>query len=492
MIFSSILNLGFLYFLLGWIIRIAMFVIVPYRRSASAAYAWLMLILVFPVGGLILYLLIGSPKLSSKRRLQQKIFDQSIGDDIKYLHSQSSFSSILSPVLSQRYTAVAILNEKLGGLPVCGGNNFELLPHYYAAIDRIVSDIDLAEKYIHVEYYIFSIDETGTKVIEALGRAVKRGVCCRVLIDHIGTLFEIKEVLKRLRDLGVEAHRMLPVDIFDNEWSRIDLRNHRKIVVIDGHVGYTGSQNLINDTYTKHRHVSYRGLKYEELVVRIQGPVVLELLSVFMADWYSETGVSYSEAAYPEVSLKPILSGDVIAQVLPSGPGQDTENNKLLFISLMNQAMKKMVIVTPYFVPDQSLLDSLSIAAHRGVDVRLIVSGIGDQFIVTHAQRSYYDELLEAGVHIHLFNEPILLHAKTVSIDDDIAVIGSSNMDMRSFYLDLEVSILFYDQKVVSQLRLIEDDYFVRSRELDILTWEKRPFLTKIIENTTRMMSDVI
>lgn len=491
MMLSSILNVSFLYLVVNWTIRIIMFIVVPYRRSASAAYAWLLLIFSFPVPGLILYMLIGSPKLSSKRRIQQKISDQTMGEDIKHLHEQSRYSNILLPPVDEKCKAIVVLNEHLGGLPACGGNSVELLTDYYGTIDRIVADIDAATSYVHIEYYIFSTDETGMKVINALERAVQRGVKCRVLADHIGNLLEMNILLKLLRERGVEAHRMLPVDIFDNEWSRLDLRNHRKIVVIDGKFGYTGSQNLINSTYNERRGTA-GGLIYEELVVRLGGPIVLELLSIFMADWYSETQIPFSEEQYPELILSPYIAGDVIAQALPSGPGQDTENNKLLFISLMHQAKERIVIVTPYFVPDQSLLDALSIAAHRGIDVRLIVSGIGDQFIVEHAQRSYYDELLEAGVHIHLFNPPVLLHAKTVSIDADIAVIGSSNMDMRSFYLDLEVSMLFYDTNVVSRLRDVEESYFARSREIDLLTWEKRPFLTKVIENTTRMVSDVI
>ncbi len=491
MILSTILNFSFLYLLVNWTIRIVMFVVVPYRRTAAAAYAWLLLIFILPIPGFILYALIGSPKLSAKRRLQQKISDQTMGEDIKRLHEDSRYSSVLLPPISDRYSSTVKLNEHLGGLPACGGNSCEMFTDYYLTIERIVQDIDAAESYVHIEYYIFSTDETGSKVIEALGRAVKRGVKCRVLADHIGNIFEMNTLLKRLRAYGVEAHRMLPIDVFDNEWSRLDLRNHRKIIVIDGKIGYTGSQNIINNTYNERKN-KLKGLQYEELVVRLGGPVVLELLSIFMADWYSETEQPYSEEAYPELSLNTYIAGDVVAQALPSGPGQDTENNKLLFISLMHQAREKIVIVTPYFVPDQSLLDTLSISAHRGIDVRLIVSGIGDQFIVEHAQRSYYDELLEAGVHIHLYNPPVLLHAKTLSIDDDIAVIGSSNMDMRSFYLDLEVSMLFYDREVVKELRSVESAYFRNSREIDLLTWEKRPFLTKVIENTTRMMSDVI
>ncbi len=487
----SFFNFGFFYFAVNWLIRIVMFVLVPYRRSASAAYAWLMLILVFPVGGLLLYLLIGSPKLSAKRRAQQKIIDQTIGSDIKRLHSESQDAEILLPQIEERYRSTSILNERLGGLPVSGGNSCEILTDYYQIVDRIVEDIDKSVKYVHLEYYIFALDVTGEKVIEALGRAVERGVKCRVLVDHVGNFFYADKLLDRLKSLGVQAHRMLPIDVFDNEWSRLDLRNHRKIVVIDGMTGYTGSQNIINNTYSKRKNPT-EGIRYEELVVRVRGPIVHELLAIFMADWFSETATLFNAENYPELMEVPQVAGNVIAQLLPSGPGQDTENNKLLFLSLIHQAREKIVIVTPYFVPDQSLLDVLSIAAHRGIDVRLIVSGIGDQFIVEHAQKSYYDELLEAGVKIHLFNPPVLLHAKTVSIDENIAVIGSSNMDMRSFYLDLEVSMLFYDKSIVSKLRVAERSYFDRSLELDLLTWEKRPFLSKVLENTTRMMSDVI
>lgn len=491
MITTTILNFSFLYVATNWVIRVLMFIIIPYRRSASGAYAWLLLVLIFPIGGLILYLLIGSPKLSSTRRLQQKIIDQSISEGINRLQEVPQFENILEPPVVDRYKSIIVLNERLGGLPICGGNSCELLTDYYDTVDRIVSDIDTASDYVHMEYYVFSLDDTGMKVIDALERATKRGVVCRVLADHVGNIFHMNKLLYVLHSRGIEAYRMLPIDVMDNEWSRIDLRNHRKIVVIDGKIGYTGSQNIINSTYNDKKDDT-SGLRYEELVIRVTGPVVVELLSIFMADWYSETKKPYREENYPELLITPELSGNVAAQVLPSGPGQDTENNKLLFVSLIHQAREKVVIVTPYFIPDQSLLDALNIAAHRGVDVRLIVSGVGDQFVVEHAQRSYYSELLESGVHIHLYNPPILLHSKTVRIDDDIAVIGSSNMDIRSFYLDLEVSMMIYDSNTVLDLKRIESGYFARSQELDLLTWEKRPFLTKVIENTTRMMSDVI
>jgi len=265
------------------------------------------------------------------------------------------------------------------------------------------------------------------------------------------------------------------------------LRNHRKIVIVDGQVGFTGSQNLVLNTYH-----GQGDLVYEELVACVSGPVVAQLQAVFTTDWFCETSVVLDGDDFPEIAGELAPAGDMLAQVLPSGSAYESENNLRLFIALLHAAQHKAVITTPYFVPDDGLLSAITIAAERGVDVTLIVSGVYDQFVVSRAQQSYYEELLEAGVKIRLFNPPVMLHAKNMSIDDDIAAIGSSNMDMRSFQLNLEITLVLYDREAVARLRAIEASYIARSTPVLLEEWRRQSFGEKFVQNSARLVSALL
>jgi cardiolipin synthase len=253
-------------------------------------------------------------------------------------------------------------------------------------------------------------------------------------------------------------------------------------------IGFTGSQNLVEDTYHKRDNIK-KGIRYIELVVRVNGPVVRELNAAFITDWYSETEELLDEHTAPEMRVRTPVTGNALCQVLPSGPGFEHNNNLMLFVALLHTARRRITIVNPYVVPDETLLLALISAAQRGVEVTLIVSEIGDQFLVYHAQGSYYEGLLKAGVHIYRYQAPVILHSKSISIDDDIAVIGSSNMDMRSFQLNLEVTLACYDTKVVSGLQKIEAEYLRGSRPLHLEAWQARPLLTKLFDNLARLTS---
>jgi len=368
------------------------------------------------------------------------------------------------------------------------GNTVELLPDYVGAVDQIVRDIDAARRYVHLEYFMFADDKIGAPVIDALVRARKRGVVCRVLIDHLSNLLLRGPVLKRLGAAGIPVHQTLPASPFSNQWNRFDLRNHRKIIVVDGVVGFTGSQNLIEDTYHKRSNIR-KGIHYIELVVRVTGPVAREFNAAFITDWYSETEELLDERSAPEMRGRIPVTGEVLCQVLPSGPGFEHNNNLMLFVALLHAARRRITIVNPYVVPEETILLALTSAAQRGVEVTLIVSEIGDQFLVEHAQGSYYEELLKAGVKIYRYQAPVILHSKSISIDDDIAVIGSSNLDIRSFELNLEITLVCYDTQVVADLHNLEEEYLRCSRPLHLEEWQARPLHTKLFNNLARLTS---
>lgn len=477
--------------LLPWLLRLAGLVVIPEQQKKHYAHAWLLLAFFVPVIGWLLYLLLGSPKLNTHRRAQQKYMDGLIAQRVNEAEQRPELAVLFAPSLPDQYEGIIRLNERLGGLPIFGSNHIELFPDYLGALKRIVERIDAAQRYVHVQYFMFADDESGSLVVDALLRAQQRGVKTRVLVDHIGNLRFSRPLVKRLSEGGVEWKYMLPFSIFQGQWNRPDLRNHRKIVVIDGEIGFTGSQNAINNTYNKLATIK-QGIYYEEVVAEVSGPVVLQLEAVFVIDWYAETDILLEPEAFPELVRQPRAAGEMLAQVVPSGPGHEMRNNLKLFIALVHEARRKVVIITPYFVPDDALLAAMQIAAQRGVQVTLIVSGIADQFLVSRAQWSFYEELLEAGVEICEVDPPVILHAKTMSIDDGIAVIGSSNMDMRSFELNLEVTTIWYNAEAVTRLRAIEASYIARSQPMDLKRWRQRPFRKRFVENIARLFAPLV
>ena len=306
-----------------------------------------------------------------------------------------------------------------------------------------------------------------------------------MLYDALGNRAYLGTLLLRLHAAGVEAHPTLPLKLVGAHHRRPDLRNHRKIAVIDGEVAYTGSQNLADPTFKP-------GIVYEELVARVCGPAVVQLAIVFLMDWLSETDLVTPNEETPQREELLTLKGGVPCQVLPSGPAYDTDNIPLLFAALLYRAQHRAVLTTPYFIPDASLLRAIENAALRGVDVHLIVSAHGDQFLVSRAQRSYYEEMLECGVTIHAVHSPTFIHAKHLSIDDDISVVGSSNFDVRSFRLNLEIVLVSYSPEVVAKQRDIEAGYVARADSISLARWRERPLLQQFTENTCRLVSALL
>ena len=466
-----------LFFAAEWIVRLAMLIIVPMRRSPEAAKGWLLLIFFEPSVGLALYLLIGRPTLPEWRLARQAEFDTLSRPQLERLANEPNiFHPDVGPAINRAVTLAA----NLGELPILGGNSAEILAVYEMMVDRIVTDIDAARDHVHVLFYIIADDATSERVMAALRRAVQRGVACRVLADSLGSRPDFRRMLPRLREAGILAEETMRPG-FLGRAGRLDLRNHRKLVVIDGRIGYTGSQNLVDSTFRK-------GLDYEELNVRVTGPVALELQAVFAEDWYTETGEFLGDARYfPE----PEIGGTVAAQVLPSGPGYPRENNQRLIVSLIHAANRRVVITMPYLIPDEALLQALQTAVLRGVEVTLVVPLQMDQVLVCLAQRSYYDELLDSGVHIYRYGKRFL-HAKHLSIDGRIAWIGSSNLDIRSFALNAEIIVLFYDTHVCSRLADEQKRYLREGERLDLAGWRQRRAPVKFAENLARLLSPLL
>ncbi|MEZ0167961.1 cardiolipin synthase [Microvirga sp. TS319] len=475
---TSAFSWASLYLMSEWIIRVLMLAIIPSRRSPEAAKGWLLFGFFLPWPALALYLLIGRPDYPKWRRMQFAKLPHVLKREVARVRELNARQE---PNLPSNLAQAARLIQNLGHFPALNGNGADLLDQYDETLERIAADIDAATDHVHLLFYIFAFDTSGKTIIAALARAVERGVVCRVLIDALGSHAWAPQVIKALVGVGVSAHLVLPVRLLRRRSTRADLRNHRKIAVIDGQIGYVGSQNIVDADFNPR-------VTNQELVVRVRGPVVLELQAVFVADWFLETDQVLKE---PGLFPDPVHGGNVVAQALPSGPDYPAAGVERVIEAFIHGAREKVVITTPYFVPSEALLHALETAVLRGVEVHIVLSKPVDQMLVHLAQRSYYTELLEAGIKIHLYRDK-LLHAKHLSIDQDIALIGSSNMDMRSFTLNSEISLVLFDRELTARLIDVQARYFASSDLLRGEQWKSRSFARKIIENIARLLTPLL
>jgi cardiolipin synthase len=471
-----------LFFIVEWIIRLVMIFIVPRNRHPSSAITWLLLILITPSLGTVLYIFFGNPKLPKVRRHAQIRADARVNKTLQSI--EKSHPNTITTSHARAMKGVSELSKTLGGLPPFNGNSVSFITKYHLMIEEQAKAIDSAEKYVHIAYFILVLDDETEPIFAAMERAIKRGVVVRVMYDRFATKRypNYSKTLKRLSSIGADWHAMLPYNIIPGKnFTRFDLRNHRKLMIIDGVTAYSGSSNIIKRDY--HRK---DGLLYEDMLMKLTGPVVWQCHTVFRADWCAETGETLSSFV-DDAGVLPTQTGTSQVQVLPSGPSHADDNNLMIYTNLFHIAQRRISIVVPYFIPDESVLTAITSAAKRGVDVTIINSEIIDKTLTGHAQRSYYHELLAAGVKIYLRNKPIFLHNKQILIDDDIAVVGSSNLDARSFELSMEITFLIYDPEVVKQLELIEDDYLSYASRISQVSWQKRPLHLRMLDSISRL-----
>ena len=472
-------------FVIDIAIRIGSLLIVPINRKPQTAAAWLLAIFLIPYVGFILFLLLGSNKLPKKRRAKQEQINRIIVESTEGIDAAAT-----NPDSPDWLATSVALNRKLGAMPLVSGNTAQLYSQYEESLQAMTDAVAGARKYVHAEFYIVAFDPTTAPFFDALEAAVKRGVTVRIMLDHVASLRSpgYRRTKRRLDAAGVQWQLMLPIQPLRGRYQRLDLRNHRKLLVIDGEVAFAGSQNLIDSSYNKRGNLR-AGLHWKDLMVRFEGPIVAGVNALFLSDWYAETDELLLSETSPVAAEQP--GREIDCQVVPSGPAFKGENNLRLFNDLLYAAQERIVITSPYFVPDESMLYAITTAAQSGIDVQLFVSEVADQKLVYHAQRSYYEALLGAGVRIFLYEKPIVLHAKHFTIDDSVAVIGSSNMDMRSFSLNLEISVMVHGRSFVHDLRKLEDDYRAHSRELTLEEWKARPMRSVLLDNLARLTATV-
>jgi len=455
----------------------------PHRQPASRI-AWIVIIVVLPVVGILSYLLFGEVRIGRRRVARM----QAVLARMPPLPAVSDADGARGKAgIPERYQPLFRVGHSISGFEVMSGNSARLTADSNAAIDAMVEDIDRAEHHVHLLFYIWLPDNNGCKIVEALKRAAGRGVKCRAMADDLGSKTMIhSEHWKAMRAAGVALGRALPVGnpLLRPLTGRIDLRNHRKIVVIDGRITYCGSQNCADPEF----RVKPKFAPWVDALMRFEGPVAAQNQRLFASDW-----MAYVDEDLDELLRQPVHASNngFPAQVTGTGPTVRYSAMPEMFETLMHAARRELIITTPYFVPDESIMSALCSAAYRGVDLTMIFPARNDSWIVAAASRSYYADLLAAGVRIHEFSGG-LLHTKSLTLDCEVTLIGSANMDRRSFDLNYENNILFYDPALTAQMRTRQQQYLEHSHPVtidDVATW---PVKRRLWNNTIAMLGPLL
>jgi cardiolipin synthase A/B len=469
------------YITIAWCIRLAMVPVLLRREFApGAAIAWLGIVFIHPYIGFTLYMMLGETRLGPGRAQRHRQLIQQFRPP-----SKDPTAARKATGLENSYEPMVLQAEKISGMPIVGGNAVEFFSDSNEMVNRLIADINAATAQVHLLYYIFFPDETGLRVVSALEAAARRGVKCRVLADAVASrlFFKHKGLAQRLKAAGIETAAALPVAPFKRRLPRMDLRNHRKFAIIDHKVAYVGSQNLINADYG-----GRRGGPWVDLTGRFTGPVIAEVAMVFLEDWAFETG---EELEAPNVENVAGPETEMAAQTVPTGPSLAANGFRRVLLAAVQCARHRVILTTPYFVPDETTLVALLMAVDRNVEVTLIVPLNPDHPFTAMAGRAHYSRLLEGGVKIYQYR-PGLIHSKTTTVDDAFAILGSANLDVRSFNINFELSVLMYGPHATGRLRDIQMQYLADSQPIDAHQWGQRPMLQQYAERAVSLLSPLL
>jgi cardiolipin synthase len=459
-------------------------VILRPNRDPSSRIAWIAVIALFPVWGILAYIYFGEVSIGRKH----------IGQMRKVLENMPSLarpkpddSANYLATSSRQFDHLFKLGKSISGFEPVGGNSASLMRDSNAMIDTLVTDIDAAQEHVHLLFYIWLPDNNGCKIVEALKRASGRGIECRAMVDNLGSRSIIKSPhWKSMQECGVHLAKALPFRslVFKAFTGRVDLRNHRKIVVIDDNITYCGSQNCADPEFL----VKAKYAPWVDMVLRFQGPVARQNQHLFSSDW-----MTYAHEDINHLLRLPISAPEpgFTAQVIGTGPTDRNKAMSQMFVALIASARKTLTITTPYYVPNEAIQSALQSAAYRGVRTIIVFPAKNDSWIVQGASRSYYKELLDAGVVVHEYAEG-LLHTKSMTIDNKFAMIGSANLDRRSFDLNYENNILFCDRRIVSEIMARQQEYISHSNECSQETVDAWPAYTRFWNNTIATLGPIL
>ncbi len=454
-----------------------------HQREPAARLAWVVVITVAPVVGMALYVFFGETNIGRGRIARLRAALRRLPDFPDAAPGRTDAATRLPAHLAPLF----LVGRSISGYPPVGGNRAELLADSSAAIDAIVADIDAATEHVHLMFYIWLTDDSGLRVAAAAARAARRGVTVRAMADDMGSRRLIgSRHWREMAEAGVRLVAALPVGfaLLRPLKGRIDVRNHRKIVVIDNRITYCGSQNCADAAFA----IKARYAPWVDVMMRFTGPIVRQNQHLFSSDWMAHTredlGALISAPACP-------ADEGFVAQVIGTSAAIRSSGMPEMFDALMYAARRELLVTTPYYVPDEPIQAALCASARRGVATSIVFPKRNDSWIVAAASRSYYRELLDAGVRIFEYR-PGLLHAKTLTIDGEVSLIGSANIDRRSFELNFENNILFADHAMTGDLRARQLSYIAASDRVDPATVEAWTLGQRLRNNTIAMFGPVL
>ncbi len=490
--------------------------------APDARMAWIMVILLLPYAGCGLYFLLGRIDLGQRAFSQHRRGLEAMRSQLAEARDAARVLGVpadLDALIDMRWRSVFRYAASINGFSPVPGNRGELMADGDQARARLLADLESARHEIHLLYYIWLDDGTGTAVAQALMRAAQRGVVCRVMVDGLGSRAFLRSPLwQQMRQAGVQTAVALPIDhpLRVMLTSRIDLRNHRKITLIDGRITYCGSQNCADAAF----RVKARFAPWVDIMLRLQGPVVAQMQLLFVSDWAQATGevlklrlcavgneaasasgwllvssgaaaASAGQGSREEYGAADGGGPGFVGQVVGDGPTERLRSTPQLIATLMASARERMSLSTPYFVPDATVMDALCAAALRGVAVTMIMPKRNDSWIVAAASRSNYGRLLAAGVRIHEYRDG-LLHAKTLTIDGQLSFIGSTNLDLRSFDLNFENNVLLQDEALTTAIEARQHAYLARSDEVTLASVRQWSRARRIWNNVLATLGPVL
>lgn len=470
------------------LIALITFKILIKRRTVPASMAWLLIIYIFPLIGIISYLLLEESSLGKNRSNRTKI---AWSTNTQWIKKLKNYKHIFSTKNSDIATPLFKFCEHHQGIGALKNNQIQLFKKTDDIIVSLIKDIEFAQNNIDMIFYIWQPGGLINKVTNTLIMAAKRGVQCRLMLDSVGcSNFFNSSYPEIMRKAGVNIVKALHINPLYIFLRRIDLRQHRKMILIDGNISYTGSMNMIDPTLFK-KNVGVG--QWIDIMVRIHGPITSAMSIIFSSDWKIETG----EHIFPSLSNtnitinNPLQSLGHTIQIIPSGPEPPEDIiHQVLLISLYT-ARKKIIITTPYLVPSDDISRAICTAAQRGVEVHIIIPQHNDSILVKWASRAFFSELLEAGVFIHQFKNG-LLHVKSILIDQQLSLIGTANLDIRSLWLNFEITLVIDSKDFSKDLEKLQHNYITHSILIDPKKWEKRPYWKRIIEHLFYFLSPLL
>lgn len=456
------------------------------RRSVSSSMVWLLLIYILPLVGLLAYIALGELYLGKQRAERARSMWPATAQWMRELNQQPA---IFASQTSQTASSLFKLCQCRQGSGAVKGNQLQLLTSADDVIPNLIRDIELARYNIEIVFYIWQPGGKADKVAETLMQAARRGIHCRLMLDSAGSRdFFSSDWPERMRQSGIKVVESLKVNIWRFFLRRLDLRQHRKIILIDNSIAWTGSMNMVDPGLFKQD----AGVgQWVDMMARMEGPVASTLGIVYSCDWEIETGERLLPAA-PDRVIMPFeqASGHAI-HVIASGPGFPDDMIHQALLSAIYSAESQLTLTTPYFVPSDDLLHAICTAALRGVEVNLVIPAKNDSLLVRWASRAFYSELLEAGVSIWQFQHD-LLHTKSVLVDGVLSLIGTVNLDMRSLWLNFEVTLAIDDADFGADLDHVQSDYIARSTLLTLDEWDQRSYWRRIVERLFYFFSPLL